>query len=233
MERGLSEAPFFQLPTAQDWPYTVRVRWQTLYEGRWVFLILFVLILLAWGIHPWIASVPIALFLFTISFFRDPDRVAPADPKAILAPADGVVSAIETLEETEVLNRPAQRIAIFLSVFNVHTNRAPVAGRVTYLKHHPGDYLDARDPECSKRNEAQTWAFENPAGTFVVRQITGAIARRIVPWSKLGDMLQPGERFGMIRFGSRTEIYLPDGCTLAVKEGDAVKGGETIVAHLP
>ena len=106
-------------------------------------------------------------------------------------------------------------------------------GNITYREHHAGLYLDARDPECSNKNEAMTWAFQNPRVTLVVRQLTGAIARRIVAWSKVGDVLEKGERFGMIRFGSRTEVYLPLDATVLVKVGDRVSGGATVIARLP
>jgi phosphatidylserine decarboxylase len=103
---------------------------------------------------------------------------------------------------------------------------------VIFHKYHPGIYLDARNPECSKKNAALTWAFEGRNATLVVRQITGAIARRIVPWSKMGDEVAKGFRFGMIRFGSRTEIYLPMDTEVTVKVGDHVKGAETVIARL-
>ena len=135
-------------------------------------------------------------------------------------------------DETEVVNGMMRRVAIFLSVFDVHTNRAPIEGEVIYRKHYPGKFLDARNPECSVENESQTWGFRNGETTLVVRQITGAIARRIVGWSKVGDRVAKGERFGMIRFGSRTEMYVPLDSEITVKRGDRVKGGETIVARL-
>jgi phosphatidylserine decarboxylase len=125
-----------------------------------------------------------------------------------------------------------RRVAIFLSVFSVHTNRAPIDGRLIYREHHRGLCLDARNPESSEKNEAMTWAFENGRAVLVVRQITGAIARRIVGWSRVGDRLQKGERFGMIRFGSRTEVYLPVSATVLVKVGDKVAGGSTVIARL-
>ena len=209
------------------------MRFQTLKEARWIFLVLLVLAVASakfftfWFAMPWIV-----LILFTISFFRDPDRASPADPDLVVAAADGKVVAVEVLPEDEVIQAPMQRVAIFLSVFNVHTNRAPIDGKVTYARHHPGKFLDARNPECSFRNERMTWAIERDGVTFVVRQITGAIARRIVAWSKVGDVLQKGERFGMIRFGSRTEIYLPLKSEIVVRVGDTVKGGETVIAKL-
>jgi phosphatidylserine decarboxylase len=126
-----------------------------------------------------------------------------------------------------------RRIGIFLSIFDVHTNRAPIDGRIIYRQHREGLCLDARRPECSEKNESMTWAFENSRVTIVVRQLTGAIARRIVAWSQIGDELKKGDRFGMIRFGSRTEVYLPLAATVLVKVGDHVSGGLTIIARLP
>ena len=167
-----------------------------------------------------------------MNFFRDPQRDVPEGDDLVVAAADGVIDNIEILEETEFLNAKCQRVSIFLSVFDVHVNKSPIAGKVTYLKHHPGLYLDARNPECSKKNEALTWAIEGSKATLVVRQITGAIARRIVPWSQVGDVIPKGFRFGMIRFGSRTEIYLPLDAKLEVKLGDRVLGAQTIIARL-
>jgi phosphatidylserine decarboxylase len=209
------------------------MRFQTLYEGRWIFAVLIVIAVILWMIKPPLVILPALLILFCINFFRDPDRVAPADPKAVVSAADGTVTAVEELEETEVTKTRMKRVAIFLSVFNVHTNRAPLDGKVIYTKHFPGTYLDARNPESSRKNEAMTWGFETPHATLVVRQITGAIARRIVAWSKPGDTLKKGERFGMIRFGSRTEVYVPMDCEITVKPGDKVRGGATIIAKMP
>jgi len=186
---------------------------------------------LGW-LYPLASLAGVALILYTFYFFRDPDRKAPADPSAVLAPADGLVVEITEETETEVINGAMRRVAIFLSVFDVHTNRAPIAGEVIYRKHYTGKFLDARNPQASMVNESQTWGFRNGEKTLVVRQITGAIARRIVGWSKVGDHVAKGERFGMIRFGSRTEVYVPVDSEIIVKRGDRVKGGETIVARL-
>jgi phosphatidylserine decarboxylase len=172
------------------------------------------------------------LFLCTIAFFRDPERTAPADPNSILAAADGTVMDIVELDENEVLKNKTRRVGIFLSIFDVHTNRVPIDGRVIYRQHRGGLCLDARRPDCSEKNESMTWAFENPRVTIVVRQITGAVARRIVAWANVGDALKKGERFGMIRFGSRTELYLPLNAEVLVKVGDHVLGGSTIIARL-
>jgi phosphatidylserine decarboxylase len=140
---------------------------------------------------------------------------------------------IVELDENEMLKTKTRRIGIFLSIFDVHTNRAPIGGRVVYCQHRPGLFLDARRPDCSEKNESITWAFENGRVTIVVRQVTGAIARRIVAWAKVGDELKKGDRFGMIRFGSRTELYLPLSATVLVKVGDHVAGGATPIARLP
>jgi phosphatidylserine decarboxylase len=208
------------------------MRLQTLWEARWIFAVLAAITILPGWINP-VASLPgVALIVYTFYFFRDPDRVAPGDGRDVVAPADGVVVEVIEKDETEVVNGRMRRVAIFLSVFDVHTNRAPVEGEVVYCKHYPGKFLDARNPECSVANESQTWGFRAAGTTLVVRQITGAIARRIVGWSKVGDRVGRGERFGMIRFGSRTEVYVPLDSEITVKRGDRVKGGETIVARL-
>jgi phosphatidylserine decarboxylase len=210
----------------------LEMRAQTLYEGRWIFAILLALILGSALISTWLSLFFVAPFLYTIAFFRDPDRVDPADPNAVVAAADGTVADIKEIEEPEVLKSPTRRVGIFLSVFDVHTNRAPVSGRITFRQHAKGLCLDARRADCSEKNESMTWAFQNARATVIVRQLTGAIARRIVGWSQVGDELKRGERFGMIRFGSRTEIYLPIDAEVLVKVGERVKGGATIIARL-
>lgn len=210
------------------------MRFQTLYEGRWIFAVIFSLgalgAFLGW---PWLWAIAVLLVIFCLNFFRDPERPTPADPLTIIAAADGTVADIVEIDEPEVVKGRMKRVGIFLSVFDVHTNRAPIDGEVTYIQHHPGAFHDARHAKCTTENEAMTWAFKGAKATLVVRQLTGAIARRIVPWSKVGDSLRRGERFGMIRFGSRTEVYFPLDCEITVKLGDKVKGGETIIARFP
>ena len=208
------------------------MRFQTLFEARWILAVLVLLLLFSIWFVPWLAWLFLLLIAYTFVFFRDPDRATPAEPELVVAAADGVVVEIAELEENEVVRATMRRVAIFLSVFDVHTNRAPIDGRIIYREHHEGLCLDARNPDCSVKNEAMTWAFENPRATLVVRQITGAIARRIVGWSRVGDTLQKGERFGMIRFGSRTEVYLPLSATVLVKVGDRVAGGSSPIARL-
>ena len=208
------------------------MRLQTLAEARWIIAILLVLIVASWFISPWLSLLFVVLTVYTLAFFRDPERIAPNDPDAVVAAADGTVTDIVDVEENEVLKAKTRRVGIFLSIFNVHTNRAPVEGRIIFREHHKGLCLDARRPDCSEKNEAMTWAFQNPRATIVVRQLTGAIARRIVGWAEVGDQLKKGERFGMIRFGSRTEVYLPLSASVLVKAGDRVSGGSTIIARL-
>jgi len=209
------------------------MRLQTLAEARSILAILFFFALASWFFNAWLSLFLLLLIVSTLFFFRDPDRRVSADPNAIVAAADGTVTEISEVEETEVLKTKTRRIGIFLSIFDVHTNRAPVDGRIVYRQHHEGLCLDARRPDCSEKNEAMTWAFENSRVTIVVRQLTGAVARRIVAWSDVGDELKKGDRFGMIRFGSRTEVYLPFTARVLVKMGDHVAAGSTIIARLP
>jgi phosphatidylserine decarboxylase len=201
--------------------------------ARWILAILALLMVASWFLMTWLSLLFLLLIFCTVAFFRDPDRVVPSDPNAIVAAADGTVTEIAEVEENEVLKTKTRRIGIFLSIFDVHTNRAPIDGQIVYRRHREGLCVDARRPECSEKNEAMTWAFENSRGTIVVRQLTGAVARRIVAWSDVGDDLKRGDRFGMIRFGSRTEVYLPLAATVLVKMGDHVAGGSTIIACLP
>jgi phosphatidylserine decarboxylase len=209
------------------------MRLETFSEARWILVLLGLLAAGAWLISVWLSVVFLLLFFCTVAFFRDPDRTVPADPSLIAAAADGTVTEIVEIGEDEVLKAETRRIGIFLSIFDVHTNRAPIDGRIVYCQHRKGLCLDARRPDSSAKNESMTWAFENPRATIVVRQLTGAIARRIVAWAKIGDEVKKGERFGMIRFGSRTELYLPLNAEVLVNVGDHVLGGSTIIARLP
>jgi phosphatidylserine decarboxylase len=213
------------------------MRFKTLHEGRYIFAIL--LALIALGIwRDWLLLVLVAALgvIFCINFFRDPERTIDPDENAVVSAADGVVTHIVEVDETEVLKTKCRRVGVFLSVFDVHVNRAPIGGTISYVNHfpgtYPGPYLDARHPDISKFNEALTWAFQGAKATVVVRQITGAIARRIVPWAKHGDTVDKGFRFGMIRFGSFTEVYLPLDAEVIVKVGQRVKGAATVIARL-
>jgi len=208
------------------------MRLQTLLEARWILAFFILLAVVSALFSVWLSLFFFLLIFCTVAFFRDPDRTVPRDSNLIVAAADGTVMDIVEWDEKHVLKTRTRRVGIFLSIFDVHTNRAPIDGRVIFRQHQKGLYLDARRPDCSEKNESMTWAFENPRVTIVARQITGAIARRIVAWSQVGDELKKGDRFGMIRFGSRTELYLPLNAELLVKVGDHVFGGSTIVARL-
>jgi phosphatidylserine decarboxylase len=209
------------------------MRLKTLAEARWILAILAFLALVSLFFSGWLSLLFVVLIAYTFYFFRDPERAVPNDLNALVAAADGTVTDIVEVDESDVLKGKARRVGIFLSIFDVHTNRAPIDGRIVYRQHREGLCLDARRPECSEKNEAMTWAFENPRATIVVRQLTGAIARRIVAWADVGDEVKKGDRFGMIRFGSRTEVYLPLAASVLVKVGDHVAGGSTIIARLP
>jgi len=209
------------------------MRLKTLAEGRHIFAILLLLMLASFWISPWLSLVFLVLILYTLAFFRDPERVVPSNPSDVVAAADGRITDIIEIDEPEVLKTKTRRVGIFLSIFDVHTNRAPIDGRIIYCEHRKGLCVDARRPDCSEKNEAMTWGFQNPRVTIVVRQLTGAIARRIVAWANVSDELMKGDRFGMIRFGSRTEVYLPLTATVLVRVGEHVSGGSTIIARLP
>jgi phosphatidylserine decarboxylase len=210
------------------------MRWQTLWQGKWIILTLVAGTAAAWLAAPVSAVLPAALLAFTLWFFRDPVRRIPDGPGLIVSPADGRVTDIEEIDEIELLNRRVRRVGIFLSVFDVHVNRAPADCRVVYTAQFEGSYHDARSPAASTHNTARTWGFECADGlVLVVRQITGAIARRIVPWAQLDERLTRGQHFGMIRFGSRTEICLPLDAEITVRLGQHVKGGSTVLARLP
>ena len=191
---------------------------------------------LAWYVHPalWaVGAVPLFLTGFNLNFFRDPNRELTGDEFTVVSPADGTVTDVGEKQLDEYLQGKHQGIGIFLSVFDVHVNRAPLDGTLEYSRHQDGQYLDARDPECSILNEAQNLGFMSKWGPrYYVRQITGLIARRIVLGIKEGDEVKRGERFGMLKFGSRTELYFDHDFEVdwKVKVGDKVKGGGTVIA---
>ncbi len=198
---------------------------RTLFEGKWVLLILAGLVVAGWSWHKPTALVPLVLLLFTLSFFRDPDRVVPADPKVIVAPADGRIVEVKPAGQGTM-------VAIFLSVFDVHVQRAPLAGTIRRVRYHPGKFLDARRAEATSQNENREVEIEAADGFRVtVRQIAGLIARRIVGWAGEGAPVQQGERIGMIRFGSRVELILPAEVEVVAQVGEYAKGGETVVAR--
>ncbi len=171
--------------------------------------------------------------LFTLYFFRDPEPRVPDGAGLIVAPGHGTVDVIDETTEPEVLGGPCRRVSIFLSVFDVHVQNAPTAGRVVYFRHKPGGYANAMRPASALANENVLLGLEAQERTGVkvgVRLIAGLIARRIVPWVALGDDVARGERIGLIQFGSRVELYLPPSVQIKVRLGDKVVGGETVVA---
>lgn len=177
-----------------------------------------------------------ALFVWTLAFFRDPHREVPDDNALLLAPADGTITDIETVNETSFLDGAAIRIGIFLSIFDVHINRSPCAARVEKITYRKGRFTNAMFPSSGRVNESNDLyltRLDEPAAKLIVRQIAGAIARRIVWASTEGDTLAAGEKFGMIKFGSRTELYWPaqNNIELLIKLGDKVKAGVTPLAQ--
>jgi len=168
---------------------------------------------------------------FTLFFFRDPEREIPAGDDLIVSPADGTVLGIDEVPDAPFLNGPAKRVSIFLSVFNVHINRSPIQGKVAYRQYRRGGFLPANMASASTGNEQNAVGIEDRGYRVLVKQIAGILARRIVCWKDTGDEVTKGERFGLIRFGSRTELYLPPSATIEVKPGEAVQGGSTIIGR--
>lgn len=177
----------------------------------------------------WISVGVVLVFLglFVFYFFRDPERVIPSDPSAVVSPADGKVVVI--VDEPHD-GKPGQRISIFLSIWNVHIQRAPVAGTVAGVVYRPGKFLGAYREAASEVNEQNVITILTPQGPMVFKQIAGAIARRVICWKHEGETVALGQRVGMIRFGSRVDVWLPPEAKIAVQKGQMVKGGESILA---
>lgn len=183
--------------------------------------------------------IAVVVFLFTVAFFRNPAPRIPEGDHLLVSPATGVVADIEEVDEEHFINGRALRIGIFLSVFDVHVNRSPMTARIVYAHYKPGAFFDARHPDATHQNEANTLGLlavtaDGAEVKLVVRQISGLIARRIICVFGPGDELQRGELYGMIKFGSRTELYLPvtAACELQVSVGQKVRCGETVLAAL-
>jgi phosphatidylserine decarboxylase len=176
----------------------------------------------------WVGGILIFLGLFVVFFFRDPERTPPPDPNLIVSPADGRVVGIV---EEPWNGRPGHRISVFLSVFNVHVNRAPVGGRITAIEYKTGKFYAAMRGRASAENEQNSFHVQTDRGEVVFTQIAGWVARRIVVWKSKGDSLIRGERIGMIRFGSRMDIWLPEDAEILVKPGGSVAGGTSVLAR--
>jgi phosphatidylserine decarboxylase len=178
-------------------------------------------------------AVAIIIYLLVLQFFRNPKRVTNSKEGEIVAPADGTVVLIEEVEETEYLNDKRKMVSIFMSPLNVHVNRAPITGNVTYTRYHQGKYLVAWHPKSSQLNERTTVVMENnKTGPILFRQIAGAVARRIAIYCRPDDQLLAGQEFGFIKFGSRMDVFLPVEAEVCVKIGDKPTGGETIIARI-
>jgi len=183
----------------------------------------------------WVAYIlSFVLFVIIVQFFRSPSISISTDETQVLCPADGKVVVIEETEETEFLKDKRIQLSVFMSPVNVHINRNPISGVITYFKYNPGKYLVAWHPKSSTENERTTIVTQNSAGVPVLfRQIAGALARRIVWYIKEGDTVKQGEQFGFIKFGSRVDVFLPLGSEIRVEIGQKVKGGQTVLAILP
>ncbi|MCX5911037.1 MAG: phosphatidylserine decarboxylase family protein [Deltaproteobacteria bacterium] len=191
-------------------------------------VLLWILEISAWA---WFFSL---LTAFVISFFRDPERTIPAGDKAILSPADGKIIRLESCTEERFLKGPAIKVSIFMSVFNVHVNRIPLSGRIAEVAYRPGKFVSANLDKASAANEQNALLLEAAGGTkLLFVQIAGLIARRIVCWVRKGDPVERGRRFGLIRFGSRMDVYLPPNVQIQARLGQKAYGGQTILGYLP
>jgi len=185
--------------------------------------------LIGWVTRALWAIPCVLLAAFFLWFFRDPEREIPDTPGAVVSPADGKVTSVSTIMLDGV---PRARISIFLNVFDVHVNRSPIAGTVRDIRYHGGKFLNAMSEVCADQNEQNVVTVEGEGQTVVFKQIAGLLARRIVFTKKVGDRLKRGERVGLIKFGSRTDILLDLGSKLQVNKGDRVKGGSSVLAYL-
>ena len=186
-------------------------------------------VLVGWLTTPVWAVIPILLAGFFLWFFRDPDRVIPSESGAVVSPADGKVTSVTTVKMN---GETFKIISIFLNVFNVHVNRSPVAGVIRGARYRAGKFLNAMNPASAEHNEQNTVTIEGEGQRVIFKQIAGLLARRIVFTKKIGDTVRRGERVGLIKFGSRTDVLLDVSAEVAVKVGDHVKGGSSILAFL-
>jgi phosphatidylserine decarboxylase len=186
-------------------------------------------VLIGWLTNPAWAIFPLVLAAFFLWFFRDPERIIPQDAGAVVSPGDGKVTDVSPVTSG---NEKLTRISIFLSVFNVHVNRSPIAGTISEIRYQRGKYLNAMNRASAEENEQNIVTVEGDGQTVVFKQIAGLLARRIVFHPKVGDRLERGQRVGLIKFGSRVDVLLDATAALQVKVGDRVKGGASVLAHL-
>jgi phosphatidylserine decarboxylase len=181
----------------------------------------------------WLLAFAVTLIaLWVAYFFRDPERTGARGPQLIIAPADGKVVMITEVDEPAFLHGRAKRVSIFMNVFNVHVNRYPVAGTVRFVHYNPGKFLNAITEKSSLENEQMSVGLESGSVRILVRQIAGLVARRIVTYSREGEHVEQGDRMGIIRFGSRVDVFLPTSAEIAVRTGDLTTAGTTVVARL-
>lgn len=192
-----------------------------------------VTVVVALAVGPYWSILPGVLLVFVTFFFRNPKRNVPSDTRLVLSPADGKVMSVCEVYDDQFLNETANKVTIFLSVFDVHVNRSPIAGEIKFQQYTCGRFRPAYKDSVGYENERHAIGLENEHMSVLVTQIAGLIARRIVSWVTLGNVLNPGERYGMIKFGSCTEVIMPKSVEILVKKGDRVKGGETIIGRLP
>jgi len=195
-------------------------------------VILAFLTVVAFYIYPWLTFIPGILLVFVAFFFRNPHRTIPSDEGILVSPADGVVMDISDIYEDRFIKGRAVKVSIFLSVFNVHLNRCPMDGIIAYRSYRQGKMVPAFKSHASDINEKNYVGIEDNGFRIMVTQITGFIARRIVCWVNQGDRVSRGDLFGLIKFGSCTEIILPEGVPVLVKKGDKVVGGETFIGRI-
>lgn len=178
------------------------------------------------------AIIPGVLSVFFIYFFRNPSRSMPYDPNILYSPADGTVMAVEDIFDDEYLNEPATKVTVFLSVFNVHVNRSPIDGEIKYQRYTCGQFVPAYKKSASFENERHAIGLDNGRMRILVTQVAGLLARRIVSWVTLGHQMKQGECYGMIKFGSSTELVVPKNVEITVKKGDTVVGGVTVMGRI-
>lgn len=202
--------------------------------GSMLFISVLICAFANYFLNNWIAyiiyTIMILLTGIIIYFFRDPERTTPPDENFIISPADGTVVQVKEIQENVYLKEKATQISIFLSPLNVHVNRNPVSGLLEYVKYHPGEYLMAWNEHASELNERADFGVLHPTGTRIFfKQITGFLARRIVYHINEGDQLKAGERFGIMKFGSRMDVVVPSSVEVRVKEGDTTRAGESVI----
>jgi phosphatidylserine decarboxylase len=181
----------------------------------------------------WLTAISLAATLFVTNFFRNPERTAPEDERAVVSPADGMVIKIEEANEDDFLKERVRKVSIFMNLFNVHVNRAPYSGLVKTIRYKEGKFFSANLDKASLFNERNYVLVRTEGGKEILTiQIAGIIARRIVCWAKEGMHIEKGERFGLIRFGSRLEVFMPLDTGISVKIGDKVRAGETVIGYL-